>query len=201
MLDAHVRKIIDPPLNLLGKVIARMGGHANAATIMGLFAGGLAIISISQKYYLCGCIFIVINRLMDGVDGAIARASKITDFGGFLDISTDFVIYAGVIFAFAFSNPEYALWAAFLIFSYIGPMTTFLAFAIMAEKKSICTNIHGKKSFYYMGGICEGTETAIAMIGICLFPAWFPEICLVYGILCWLTTAGRIMQAWELSKA
>ena len=119
----------------------------------------------------------------------------LTDFGGFLDIVCDFIIYAGIVFAFgiAYDNP---LYAAFLIFSFIGPMVSFLAYAIIAAKRQINTTRCGKKSFYYLGGLCEGTETALVLIIFCFFPQYFGPICIVYGILCWLTTIGRTYRAW-----
>ena len=201
MLDAYVRPYIDPPLKWGAQKLSATGISANMATIAGFAFGAIAMWNISQGYYGVGALFILMNRLMDGLDGAIAGIRGITAFGGFLDISVDFIIYAGIIFAFAWAKPESALWAAFLIFSYMGPMVTFLAYAILAEKKGIQTSLRGTKSFFYVGGLCEGTETALTMIILCLYPEWLKEICVIYGALCWLTTGGRILSAWELSQA
>src|SRR5204863_1842029 len=79
----------------------------------------------------------------------------------------------------------------------IGPITSFLAYATIAAKKQIHCDRRGKKSFYYLGGICEGTETAVILILMCMIPEIFPELCFFYGILCWMTTIGRIYQAWN----
>ena len=108
--------------------------------------------------------FILLNRVADGVDGAVARASMSTDFGGYLDIVCDFVFYSAVPFAFAVVQPENALASAFLIFSFIGTASSFLAFAILAEKHGISTEIRGKKTFYYLGGLTEGTETTLLLL-------------------------------------
>jgi hypothetical protein len=53
----------------------------------------------------------------------------------------------------------------------------------------------GSKSFYYLGGITEGTETILLFVLILVFPHWFPAAAYVYGTLCWLTTVGRIGAA------
>ena len=140
----------------------------------------------------------MLNRLCDGLDGAVARRRGLTDLGGFLDIVLDFLIYAVVPFAFALADPAAnALAAAFLIFSFIGTGSSFLAYAIMAAKRGISTELRGRKSLYYLGGLTEGTETIAAFVLACLWPAWFPWIAVVFGLLCWLTTATRIAVAWQ----
>lgn len=197
MLDSKVRKIIDKPLDYFGKKIANMGVGANSITIIGFICGLASIFFISINNLAYGLLFLCMNRLADGLDGAVARALKLTSFGGFLDIVADFIIYAGVVFAFAINNPDNAIYAAFLIFSFIGPITSFLAYAIIAAKNDVSTNKRGKKSFYYLGGICEGTETAFALMLMCVVPEFFAQICIVYGVLCWLTTIGRVYVAWS----
>ena len=100
--------------------------------------------------------------------------------------------------AFALADPgANALAAAFLIFSFIGTATSFLAFAIMAAKRGITTEIRGRKSLYYLGGLTEGSETILAFVLACLWPAWFPLIAWVFGALCWATTATRVAVAWQ----
>lgn len=196
MLDSHIRPIIDPPLNVVGKRLFALGVSANLVTLIGLSFGLFAIIMIVLQKYNVAAFFILCNRLADGLDGAVARQSALKDFGGFLDITCDFIIYSGVVFAFGIASPEKLLGAIFLIFSFIGPMTSFLAYAIIASKRKITSEKRGKKSFYYLGGICEGTETAITLMLLCLIPEYFNTICFVFGILCWMTTLGRTYKAW-----
>ncbi len=196
MLDAAVRPYIDPPLDKAGTFLAARGIHPTTVTLVGFCLGLAAICFISQQYYLTGLALILLNRLFDGVDGALARATQLTDLGGFLDIVCDFTIYAGVIFGFALAQPHNALWAAFLIFSYIGPTSSFLAYAILAERHQLTSEKRGKKSLYYLGGLCEGTETFFVMVLLCLYPQTLPYVCLIYGIMCWLTSLGRIYRAY-----
>lgn len=197
MLDSRVRKLIDKPLDAVGKKLGLFGVTANSVTIFGFISGILSIIFIANDSLNYALLFLCLNRLSDGLDGAVARASKLSDFGGFLDIVSDFIIYSGIVFAFAIRDTSVALYAAFLIFSFVGPITSFLAYAIIAAKKDVNTVKRGKKSFYYLGGICEGTETAFILILMCIMPSIFAEICVVYGILCWLTTAGRVYATWH----
>ena len=197
MLDPYVRRLIDPPLKRVGEHFIRFGMTANSVTILGFFMGLLAMLMISLKRYEYAVIFLLLNRFLDGIDGAIARQSRLSDFGGFLDIVCDFIIYSGIVFSFSIANRENAFLAAFLIFSFIGPITSFLAYATIAAKRQKHCYQRGIKSFYYLGGICEGTETAILLILMCVIPELFPELCLIYGILCWMTTIGRVYQAWS----
>lgn len=196
MLDPYVRPLIDPPLNYIGKRLASRGISANVITIMGFAIGLIAILMIMIQQYEAAAICICLNRLLDGIDGAVARHGQLSDFGGFLDIVCDFIIYSGVVFAFGVANPDNLFCAIFLIFSFIGPISSFLAYAAIAAKRQLNTTRRGKKSFFHMGGICEGTETAALLILLCLFPSSFNPIAITYGILCWMTTFGRIQTAW-----
>ncbi|MCT4635090.1 MAG: CDP-alcohol phosphatidyltransferase family protein [Rickettsiales bacterium] len=196
MLDPFVRKIIDPVINSIGNKLVSLNISANSITILGFIMGLLAMLTISINQYNIAIIFIGLNRLADGLDGAIARNSQLTDFGGFLDIVCDFIIYSGIVFAFTIADPENTFYAAFLIFSFIGPISSFLAYAIIAAKRKIDSTLRGEKSFYYLGGVCEGTETAATLLLLCIFPNYFNIICLIYGSLCWITTFGRIYNAW-----
>jgi phosphatidylglycerophosphate synthase len=180
----------------MGKRLAKLGVSPNTLTLSGFAAGLLAMGAITYQLYLVAALLILINRLLDGLDGAVARFTHQSDFGGVLDIACDFIVYSGIVFAFGLSDPENIIYALFLIFSFIGPITTFLAYAIVAAKRQIITTRRGIKSFYHMGGICEGTETAILLLFICLFPGSFPWAAIVFGILCWVTTVGRLYRAY-----
>lgn len=200
MLDALIRPMIDPPLKRAGRTLASWGIRPNGITLLGFGFGVIACLLVAHAFYLAalGCLFI--NRVCDGLDGGIAHSKGRSDFGGFLDIVCDFLIYAGLVFAFVFSDSERAFAAAFLLFSFIGPITSFLAFAIVAEKRGIKTVARGQKTFYYLGGVCEGSETFLTLILLCLFPHWFAYIAFSYGLLCWITTGGRILQARQTFK-
>jgi phosphatidylglycerophosphate synthase len=198
MFDARLRKLIDPPIDRLCRPLLRLGVSANLATIVGFAIGLAAMVAIARQAYGLGLGLLLLNRLLDGLDGALARHAGISDLGGFLDIVADFIIYAGVPCAFALADPTAnALPAAFLIFSFVGTGSSFLAYAIMAAKRGITTELRGRKSLYYLGGLTEGFETIVVFVLACLWPAWFPLIAWIYGGLCWLTTATRIAVAWQ----
>jgi phosphatidylglycerophosphate synthase len=195
MLDSAVRKLIDPVLNKIAEKFVKCGVRANTLTIAGFVFSLLGFIAVAYQQYGLTVLFIVLSRAMDGLDGPVARQTKATDFGGYIDIVFDFIFYSGTVFFFAVGQPTVALPAAFLIFSFMGTGSSFLAYAIIAAKHGINHERQGKKSFFYLQGITEGTETICILILMCLFPNYFTFMAYVFGALCWLTTLGRIRQA------
>lgn len=146
MFDPYIRPLIDPPLNHIAKKIA-LYLSANIITYIGFTLGLSAILLIYFENYYTAAVLIVLNRFFDGLDGAVARQHTLTDFGGFLDIVCDFIIYAGIVFAFALIDANNRLPAIFLIFSFIGPITSFLAYAIIAAKKTYIQKNGAKNHF------------------------------------------------------
>ncbi|MFX4222606.1 MAG: CDP-alcohol phosphatidyltransferase family protein [Thalassobaculum sp.] len=195
MFDAALRRVVDPPLNVAGRAIARLGISANAVTLAGFVVGLGAVPALASEQYALALSLIVANRLADGLDGAVARAAGPSDLGGYLDIVLDFIFYSAVVFGVALGRPDEAVFAAFLIFSFIGTGASFLAYAIIAAKRGVTTEARGAKSIFYLGGLTEGAETIVCLMAICVFPDYFPWIAGVFGVMCWITTASRIGQA------
>ena len=198
MFDARLRDPVDRVINPIARWVGRHGVSANHVTICGFGFGLLAMGAVMVDAMIAALVLLLMNRFCDGLDGAIARYHGATDFGGYLDIVLDFVFYSAIPFGFAVNNPENAVAASFLIFSFIGTGVSFLAFAILAEKRGISTDIRGKKSFYYLGGLIEGAETITLLVLMCLFPDWFAVLAWVFGCLCWITTATRIHAAAQI---
>lgn len=196
MLDARIRPFIDPPLNRAGHILARAGVSADAVTLAGLVIGLTAAWCIMGGAVMAALALIVVSRLADGLDGAIARAAGPSDFGGFLDIVCDFLFYGAVPLAFVAMDPATnGLAGAFLLMTFYFNGTTFLGFAVLAEKKQMRTDRQGVKSLYFAGGLLGGTETIAFFVLICLFPAHFAAMAWVFGTLCLFTGASRILLA------
>jgi phosphatidylglycerophosphate synthase len=198
MLDPWSRRLIDPPLNAVGAMLARAGLGADAVTLAGLVIGLGAVPALAFGHFWLALGLILANRLADGLDGAIARAAGASDRGGYLDIVADFVFYGLIPFGFALADPaRNALPAAFVLASFMGTASSFLAFAALAAKRGLTTTRRGQKSFYHLGGLAEGSETILFLVAGCLFPAWFPWLAWGFGALCWLTTLGRVAAGWR----
>jgi len=196
MLDAAIRPLIDKPLDALAVRVVALGLTANTVTVMGFALGIAAAALVAAQLFWAALAALLVSRFLDGLDGAVARRTRLTDLGGYLDITLDFIVYAAVVFAFALADPaRNALAAAFLTTSFMAPAATFLAYAIFAQKHGITTDIRGAKSLYYLGGLTEGFETILTLSLMCAFPDWFAVIAIVYGIMCWITGGTRIAAA------
>ena len=119
MLDPVLRRWLDPPLNRAGAWLARRGTPADATTLVGLAVGLLALPLLAGGHYGWALPVILLNRLIDGLDGAIARQGSPTAFGGYLDIVCDMAFYAAVPLGFALASPANAVWAALLLASFV----------------------------------------------------------------------------------
>ena len=200
MLDHRINKIIHPIMNGLANHIPRQIS-ANTITLTGFAVGTMVIPLLWFNQYSLALAVILVNRFFDGLDGAVARKCGPTNLGGYLDITCDFIFYSVVIFGFALADPENnGLAAAFLIFSFIGTGSSFLAFATVAEKQGISSDVHGLKAFYYLGGLTEGTETILFFVIICMYPEYFPLLAVLFGSICWITVLGRFGSAFTLLR-
>tara|TARA_R110002126_G_scaffold13873_10_gene59266 strand:- start:1126 stop:1740 length:615 start_codon:yes stop_codon:yes gene_type:complete len=198
MLDGSARKLIDPTLDKTGAFLASKGITANTVTIASFVIGMIAAGFIIFGYMITGLILLLLSRGGDGLDGAVARHSQSTDFGGFLDIVLDFVFYGAIPLAFIIHDPaNNAIAGAVLLFSFYVNGASFLAYSVLAEKKDISTQVRGKKSIYFTTGIAEASETFIVFSIFCLFPNWFEVVAYVFATICFYTAFSRIMLAWN----
>ena len=192
MLDSFFVRLLKQPLAHAAKALAVAGVSANRLTIFGFFLGVLACLFIAVDYLLMGFGLFVLNRIFDGLDGAVARIQGPTERGAFLDITLDFLIYSLVPLAFAVRDPSVALAASFLLFSFVGTGSSFLAFSIFAARHQLENEALKDKSIFYLQGLTEGFETIVVLGLMCLAPQWFELLAWFFGGLCLLTTGSRI---------
>jgi phosphatidylglycerophosphate synthase len=196
MLDGVARKAIDPLLGRIGKTLARAGVTANVVSVAGFLIGIGAAIAIVSAWFLAGGLLILFSRLCDGLDGVVARQKGATDFGGYLDIVLDFAFYGMIPVAFAIANPaSNALPAAMLVLSFYINGASFLAFAILAEKRKLEETPRGKKSIFFTTGLAEATETLAVFLFACAKPDWFPALAYGFAVICLWTAGYRILEA------
>lgn len=196
MLDGSARKIIDPLLDNAGQYLARKSVSADSVTIASFIVGLISAGLIVYGYLISGLILLLLSRVGDGLDGAVARHSQTTDFGGFLDIVLDFAFYGLIPLAFIIYDPiNNAIAGSLLLFSFYITGSSFLAYSIFAEKWQLKTEVRGRKSIYFTTGLAEATETFIAFALFCIFPDWFSVVAYVFSVICIYTAFSRIMLA------
>ena len=199
MLDRAAIAWLGPPLQALARRLVRLGVGADAVTLAGFSIGLGGAVAIGLQHPLAGLALLLASRLCDGLDGAVARLSTPTDRGAFLDITLDFLFYASVPLAFAWADPAAnALPAAVLLAAFIGTGSSFLAFALLAERRGLKSTAYPNKGLYYLGGLTEATETLICFALMCLWPAHFALWAYGFAALCALTLATRLWAGWRL---
>lgn len=196
MLDGWMRQIIDPPLNRAGRALAASGIGADAVTLAGLALGLLAAAVLASG--LPGWMALLplaLSRLADGLDGAVARVRGKTDFGGYLDITCDFLFYGAIPLAFVLRDSGNGAAGAFLLCSFYVNGASFLGYAVMAEKRGMQTAGRGEKSLYFTSGLLEGTETILFFLAISLWTGHFAPLAWGFGALCFVTALARVFLA------
>lgn len=194
MFDRAANAALTPLLQAGARRLVRLRVSADAVSVVGFALGIGAATAIAFEAYLAGLALILLSRLADGLDGAVARLTQATDRGAFLDITLDFLFYAAVPLGFAFADPPtHALPAAVLLAAFIGTGSSFLAYAVLAERRGLPASVaYPHKGLYYLGGLTEAGETLACFALMCLWPQHFALFAYGFALLCALTTAGRI---------
>ena len=193
MFDRQIQKYIQKPLQYIAKLFLKFISP-NHMTLIGFSFGVLMCFFIIIDQYLIAMIFLFLNRLSDGLDGAMARLQIPTPLGGYLDIVLDFLIYGGFVLSFGITEQNNTFLSMILLFCYIGTGSTFLAkAAILPSLTNQNLNEEIPKSFHYAVGLVEGTETIIFMFLCLLFPGLFIYLASIFILLCLITIVFRII--------
>ena len=198
MLDRAAIALLEPSLERIARVLVRAGIGADAITLFGFVLGLAAAGGIALGQPSASLMLLLASRLMDGLDGAVARLTRPTDRGAFLDITLDFLFYASIPLAFALADPAAnALPAAVLLAAFMGTGSSFLAFAVLAERRGLKSEDYPQKGLYYLGGLTEASETLICFVLMCLWPQHFAWWAYGFAALCALTIATRLLGGWK----
>lgn len=196
MLDGWFRARLEPAFDAAGVRLARAGISANAVTYAAFAAGAAGAVAVACHHFGFGLLLILISRLGDGLDGAVAKANGRSDLGGYLDIVLDFAFYGLVPLAFVIADPEAnAIAGATLIAAFYANGASFLAYSVMAERRGLRSDARGEKSLFFTTGLAEATETIAVFAAFCLFPAWFAQIAYAFAAVTVYTTVSRIVLA------
>jgi len=194
MLDRAAIAALKPLLDVGARGLVRMGVGADVVTLAGFGLGIAAAAAIAFGAFGWALALLLASRLADGLDGAVARLTHPTDRGAFLDIALDFLFYASIPLAFAVAEPvANALPAAVLLAAFIGTGSSFLAFAVMAERRGLASTVYPDKGLFYLGGLTEASETLICFALMCVWPERFGWWAYGFAVLCGLTIVARIV--------
>ncbi|MBC6436948.1 MAG: CDP-alcohol phosphatidyltransferase family protein [Rhodobacteraceae bacterium] len=201
MFDAALLPLQRRALHPSARWLTGRGVRADQITLAGFAIGLLAVPALAAEWFTLALVLILANRVADGLDGTVARMTRPTDRGAFLDIALDFVFYAFVPLGFALADPgANALPAAVLIASFVMTGTSFLAFSVIAAKRGMTAEDYPVKGIYYLGGLTEGFETIVIFVAFCLFPLAFPVLAYGFAVACVITGVMRYISGWTLFR-
>jgi phosphatidylglycerophosphate synthase len=198
MLDTRIRAMLSPALDAAGQRLAVAGVPPLALTVAGFAAGAGACVATALAAWPLALGLWLANRLLDGLDGPVARAGTPTDAGGFLDIVADFSVYAGIILGLAVAVPAARLACVALLTSYYISGTAFLALSSLAERRR--QRLGDERALRFVGGLAEGTETIAVYILLFLLPGHATVIVWAFTAAVAITAAQRVITGLRLLR-
>ncbi len=196
MFDRAARRLLSPTLDAIGGRLADAGMRPLTLTGAGWVAGVGACVAAGFGHWMPALVLWLVNRLLDGLDGPVARRRGPTELGGFLDIVADFSIYAGFVLAVGIAVPDARVAALALLTAYYLSGTAFLALSSLMERRNSSGADAGEpgdeRSLRFVGGLAEGAETIVVYVLFCLFPSQAALIAWVFTAAVSITAAQRI---------
>ncbi|WP_106477285.1 CDP-alcohol phosphatidyltransferase family protein [Phytohalomonas tamaricis] len=198
MLDKWFNHLFQPFLRLLARHSIAWRITPTGVTITGFFIGMAALPLLIFDYYQAALATILVNRFMDGLDGALARMlDRASNAGGFLDICLDNIFYASVVTGFALANPMHnAPAAVILLAALIGTSSTSLAFSACKVRWLERPKL-SYRTLHYLDELTRGTGKIAFLIAFCLWPAYFVQIAWGFSALCGSVIVARIIGGYR----
>ncbi len=191
-----------PKEAILGPIARRTprAVHPAAVTGLGLVPGvGAAVAAALGRPWLAVALWLL-NRIMDGLDGVIARQQgRQSDLGGYLDILADFVVYAAVPIGLATAAGTTGAWiaAAVLLASFFLNTVSWAYLAAILERRGQGAEARGERTTVTMpSGLIEGAETVVLFAVMLAVPAWTVPLFWAMAAAVVVTVLQRV--AWAL---
>jgi phosphatidylglycerophosphate synthase len=193
MLDTAVRVRLGPPLDRVAARLDAFGIRPGQVTAAGLVVGIGACVAAGLGAWWVALGLWLANRVLDGLDGPLARRRGATDFGGFLDFTADFVVYGGFVVGVAVAVPDARIACSALLAAYLLNNVAQLSFASLVEKRRLPYG--DERSIRLTPGLTEGTETVLAYAAICMLPRHAEVVAWVFAAMVLFTTGQRVALA------
>jgi phosphatidylglycerophosphate synthase len=190
VLDERVRRFLAPPLRAAGGRLARWGVTPHQLTAGGFVLGMASAGAASRSWWAVALVLWLASRVLDGLDGAVARVVGASQLGGFLDVVADFTVYGSFVVGVAVAVPGARLACAVLLLTYYVNGTALLALAAVTDHGRL--ERRGERSIRFVGGPAEGTETIVAHSLFCLLPAAAAVIAWIFAAAVAATAAWRV---------
>ncbi|MEX2445258.1 MAG: CDP-alcohol phosphatidyltransferase family protein [Alkalispirochaeta sp.] len=161
-----------------------------ALGIASAVAAALGATGMALVLWLC-------NRIIDGLDGEVARArDEASDFGGYVDMMSDVIVYAAIPVAVAYAQSDPRVTGATLIMlaAFYINITSWTYLAAVLEKRRTQAGTHST-TIEMPAGLIEGTETIVIYGLLVGFPVLAVETALVAAAAGFFSAGQRIVWA------
>jgi phosphatidylglycerophosphate synthase len=196
MFDDLLRKLKD---RLLAPVAVELGARIspNAITLIACLAGLAAALFAWQGRRGLALLLWLGNRVLDGLDGTQARVhARQSDFGGYLDIVLDFVVYAAIPLALMLSQPALLIPGAFLLATFFVNAASWMYLAAILERRQAGASSRGELTTITMPpGIVAGTETVLFFTAMIAWPTARATLFTVMAALVMVNVVQRLVWA------
>jgi phosphatidylglycerophosphate synthase len=196
VLDAPLRRVSGPVFAAAGRRLAAAGIRPGWVTAGGWVLGVGACLAVGFASWTAALALWLANRVLDGLDGAVARAGTPSTLGGYLDLVADFSVYAGFVLAVAVAVPPARLACTALLFAYYLSGSAFLALSSLLERRGRTTA--DGRSLHFVGGLAEGAETIVVYVLVCLLPGRAAAIAWTFAAVVAVTAVQRVVTAVRL---
>jgi phosphatidylglycerophosphate synthase len=197
MRDVALRERKDQLMTPVAGVLGRV--HPNWLSVAALIVGIASAAAIVQQMYAAGLVLWILNRVLDGLDGLVARThDKQSDFGGYLDLLLDFVIYLAIPLAFLAAQPTDAnFWTGLLLLSaYVINLLSWTVLSPILERRTI--DASGRLTTVEMPiGLIEGAETILFYSLFFLLPGYTAILFATMAVLVFFTAGQRVVWAYR----
>lgn len=198
VLDPIVRPLKDSFLRPLARRLYLL--PPAMVTLLALVAGLAAAGFLAAGVFAAGLFLWFVNRFLDGLDGVMARENDgQSDFGGYLDILADFLVYAAVPLGLVLGMgglPEQWLALAVLLSSFYVNTASWMYLAALLEKRSAGADARGESTSITMpGAVVGGTETVVLFSLFILLPAYMVPLFWLMSALVGISIVQRLVWA------
>ena len=182
MFDHLLRGLKDRLLTPLATLLR--GVPPNVLSLIALLLGLSAAVAAATGAWAAGLVLWLANRVTDGLDGTVARvAGRQTDFGGYLDILLDFIVYAAIPLGFAMQSTDrlVLVLAVALEGMFLVNACSWMYLSAVLEKRASGARVTGELTTVTMPpALVAGFETVIFFALFYLFPLKLP---LLFGLM------------------
>lgn len=196
MFDKQLRHTKDSLLIPLADAI----GESLDPTLITVVGGGVGLLAAVACWHgmtIAALGLWALNRTLDGLDGTIARRyQKTSDFGGYIDVLIDHIVYAAVPTALALAYPQPGIWLAlvFMLATFYVNGASWMMLSSIMEKRKLADDTEGT-TVTMTTGLIEGAETVFFYVLFLLMTGWLPHLYVIFGVLIIITIVQRLVWA------